>query len=85
MYICEAIGNKHFLWFRNLLDTHFEGAIAQATYEISAGKIEGINQRIKTLHRHDYAYPDDEYFFLKLFDMSRKEYVRNPVLFLSRR
>ena len=43
-----------------------------------AGKIEGINQKIKTLRRHGYGYPDDEYFFLKLFDMSRQDYVRNP-------
>jgi len=38
---------------------------------------EGINQKIKTLRRHAYGYPDDEYFFLKLFDMSRQGYVRN--------
>ncbi|MGE4455078.1 MAG: hypothetical protein AB7D92_11170 [Sphaerochaeta sp.] len=25
------------------------------------------------------TYPDDDYFFLKLFDASRKGYVRNPV------
>lgn len=25
-----------------------------------------------------YGYPDDEYFFLKLFDMSRRGYERNP-------
>ena len=60
--ICEATGNKHLLWF---------------TYKISSGKIEGINQKIKTLRRHGYGYPDDEYFFLKIMDMSRKKYVRN--------
>ena len=78
MDICEATGNDHLLWFRKLLDTHFEGIIAHATYKLSAGKIEGINQKIKTLRRHGYGYPDDEYFFLKLFDMSRQDYVRNP-------
>ena len=78
MDICEATGNEHLLWFRKLLDTHFEGVIAHATYKLSAGKIEGINQKIKTLRRHGYGYPDDEYFFLKLFDMSRQDYVRNP-------
>jgi transposase len=77
MVVCEATGNTHLLWFRKLLDEHFEGIIAHATYQISAGKIEGINQRIKTLRRHGYGYPDDEYFFLKLFDMSRQDYVRN--------
>ncbi|MFA7087276.1 MAG: transposase, partial [Aliarcobacter sp.] len=46
--------------------------------DISAGKIEGVNNRIKTLRRQGYGYPDDDYFFLKLFDASRKDYVRNP-------
>ena len=75
--ICKATGNKHLLWFGKLLESHFEGIIAHATYKISAGKIEGINQKIKTLRRHGYGYPDDEYFFLKIMDMSRKAYVRN--------
>jgi transposase len=75
--ICKATGNKHLLWFGRLLDSHFEGIIAHATYKISSGKIEGINQKIKTLRRHGYGYPDDEYFFLKIMDISRKEYVRN--------
>ena len=75
--ICEATGNKHLLWFGKLLDTHFEGIIAHATYKISSGKIEGINQKRRTLRRNGYGYPDDEYFFLKIMDMSRKKYVRN--------
>ena len=75
--LCKATGNGHLLWFGNLLDSHFEGIIAHATYKISAGKIEGINQKIKTLRRHGYGYPDDEYFFLKIMDASQKEYVRN--------
>ena len=32
---------------------------------------ESINNKIKTLRRQAYGYPDDEYFFLKLFYMSR--------------
>ncbi len=75
---CEATGNPHLLWFERLLSNHFEGIIAHATYDISAGKIEGINNKIKTLRRQGYGYPDDEYFFLKLFDMSRRSYERNP-------
>ena len=78
MGICEATGNKHFQWFSKLLDSHYTGIMAHADYNISAGKIEGINQRIKTLRRQGYGYPDDEYFFLKLFDISRQPYVRNP-------
>lgn len=75
--ICEATGNPHFLWFKQLLKKHFDGIISHATYQISSGKIEGINQKIKTVRRQGYGYPDDEYFFLKLFDISRKDYVRN--------
>lgn len=77
MDLCEATGNSHLLWFKRLIDSHFEGIIAHATYKISAGKIEGINNKIKTMRRQGYGYPDDEYFFLKLFDLSRKDYVRN--------
>ena len=77
MDICLASGNPHLLWFGELLYNHFEGIIAHATYNISASKIEGINNKIKTIRRQCYGYPDDEYFFLKLFDISRRKYVRN--------
>ena len=30
------------------------------------------NQKIKTVRRQSYGQPDDEYFFLKLFDDSRQ-------------
>lgn len=75
--LCEASDNDHLEWFGRLLLNHFEGIIAHATYKISSGKIEGINNKIKTLRRKGYGYPDDDYFFLKLFDSSRKTYVRN--------
>lgn len=76
--LCEATDCKPLRWFGRLLTNHFEGIIAHATYPISSGKVEGTNQRIKTLRRQGYGYPDDEYFFLKLFDMSRTGYTRNP-------
>ena len=69
--LCANSGNKHMEWFWRLLVRHFDGIISHATYHISAGKIEGINNKIKTLRRQAYGYPDDEYFFLKLIDMSR--------------
>ena len=77
MALCHGTGNDHFLWFERLLDRHFEGIIAPATYKISTGRLEGINNKIKTLRRQGYGYPDDDYFFLKLFDASRKVYIRN--------
>ena len=69
--LCEESGNKHLLWFARLLKNHFDGIVSHADYKISSGKIEGINNKIKTLRRQAYGYPDDEYFFLKLFDISR--------------
>ncbi len=55
-----------------LLYNHFEGVAAHASYGISTGKLEGINNKIKTIRRMGYGYPDDEYFFLKIIDFSRK-------------
>lgn len=69
--LCSQSGNRHLQWFERLLLNHFEGIIAHATIKISSGKIEGINNKIKTLRRQAYGLPDDEYFFLKLFDVSR--------------
>ena len=50
MDICKATANPHFLWFERLLSNHFEDIIAHATYDISAAKIEGINNKIKTMN-----------------------------------
>ena len=75
---CKATENIHFLWFARLLEKHFTGIIAHATFRISSGKIEGINNKIKTLRRQAYGIPDDEYFFLKVVDASYRPYVRNP-------
>ena len=71
--ICEASQNCHLLWFKRLLTSHWDGIISHATYMLSSGKIEGINNKIKTLRRQGYGYPDDEYFFLKLMDASRQK------------
>lgn len=73
--LCNETKNEHFIWFANLLSNHFEGIMAHATIKITSSKIEGINNRIKTIRRMGYGYPDDEYFFLKIIDMSR----RNPL------
>ena len=77
--ICRETGNSHFRWFANLLENHFEGIIAHATYQLSSSKVEGTNNLIKTVRRQAYGYPDDDYFFLKVFDASRRTYVRNPL------
>ena len=71
--ICEGTKNTHFASFAKLNRNHWEGLITHAVLRLSNGKIEGINNRIKTVRRMGYGYPDDEYFFLKLMDMSRSQ------------
>lgn len=75
--ICESEDNKHLKWFSNLLINHYDGIICKAEHKITSGKIEGINNKIKTLRRMCYGLPDDEYFFFKLMDLSRVKYQRD--------
>ncbi|MCI6906410.1 MAG: transposase, partial [Succinatimonas sp.] len=35
--------------------------------------VEGTNNLIKSIRRNGYGYPDDDYFFLKVYDQSRRE------------
>jgi transposase len=72
-YIQRKNHENETAWFGRMLENHFDGIIAHARFRISAGKIEDINNRIKTIRRMGYGYPDDEYFFLKLIDMSRSK------------
>lgn len=69
--VCRGTGNKHFERFARLLESHIDGIVAHARYPISSGKVEGLNNKIKTVRRKSYGFADDEYFFLKLFDISR--------------
>ncbi|MCD5543842.1 transposase, partial [Lactobacillus delbrueckii] len=70
--ICKATKNSHFIWFARLLYRHLRGIYTFAKYGISTGKLEGINNKIKTERRKGYGYPDDECFFLRLMELSRK-------------
>ena len=51
---------------------------AEEIYSLSSGKVGGTNDTIKTIRRQGYIYPDDNYFFLKVFDASRRIYIRSP-------
>ena len=75
---CRATRNTHFQWFARLIENHYEGIMAHASLQIASGKIEGINNKIKVIRNQAYGIPDDEYFFLKVMDASRRTYIRNP-------
>ena len=71
--LCKSTNNDHFLWYASLIENHIEGIVWHARHPISTGKLEGINQMIKTERRKGYGYPDDEYFFLRLMEASRRK------------
>lgn len=50
--------------FAELKEKRLEGLIAHATYPISTGKLEGLNNKIKVAKRVGYGYRNDDYFFI---------------------
>ena len=78
---CRDTENEHFRSFADLLETHIDGICAHAKFQISSGKVEGVNNLVKTTRRKAYGYGDDEYFFLKLFDASRRMVDRDRLAF----
>lgn len=71
--VCRLTENKHFAWFAKLLEDHLEGITSHADYPNSSGKVEGMNNKIKTIRRKSYGLPDTTYFFLKIMDASRRK------------
>lgn len=58
--------------FNKMIETRMDGILSRVRYPISNGPLEGLNNMIKVTKRVAYGYRDDEYFFYKLFDKSRK-------------
>lgn len=50
--------------FAELKEKRLPGLIAHAEYNISTGKLEGFNNKIKVSKRIGYGYRDDAFFFL---------------------
>jgi transposase len=63
--------NEHFCRYANFLAKHIQGIISHARYHISSGMVEDFNNKIKTMRRKAYGFNDDEYFFLKIIDISK--------------
>jgi transposase len=56
------------------LRIHARGILAYADYPITSGKMEGINNKIKTLTKRSYGFHDQNYFILKLFSLHHSKY-----------
>ena len=75
---CRGTGDPHFNKFANLLERHSEGIVSHAKFHISSGMIEGINNKSKMIMRKAFGFRDDDYFFLKIIDSSRKRTKQSP-------
>ena len=53
---------------------HRDGILAWYDYRISNGKLEGINNKIKTMKRQAYGYRDLDFFKLKLLSLHDATY-----------
>ena len=49
--------------------SHASGILSWWKHPISNGRMEGINNKVKTLLRQTYGLRDDRYFVLKLYGL----------------
>jgi len=56
------------------LRTHASGILAYAEHPITSGKLEGINNKIKTLTKRSYGFRDETFFILKLLSLHHAKY-----------
>lgn len=56
------------------LRTHASGILAYADHRITSGKLEGINNKIKTLTKQSYGFHDQNFFILKLLSLHHSRY-----------
>ena len=71
-YYLQVTGTKVLEPLRKLAQSlirHFTGIINFFDHPITNGRIEGINNKIKTMKRQAYGYRDNEYFKLRLLHL----------------
>jgi len=56
------------------LRAHATGILNYFKHRISTGKLEGINNKIKTLKRKAYGYRDETFFVLKLYSLHESKF-----------
>ena len=56
------------------LRSHLSGILAYADHPITSAKLEGINNKIKTLTKRSYGFHDQNFFILKLLSLHHAKY-----------
>jgi len=60
--------------FATMLAAHRIGILNYFDHQISTGKVEGINNKIKVLKRMVYGYRNLEYFKLRIYFINKAKY-----------
>jgi transposase len=74
---CDKAGQTgigQMLKMAKTLRTHAAGILTYAAYPITSGKLEGINNKIKTLTKRSYGFHDQNFFILKLLSLHHSKY-----------
>jgi transposase len=69
-----ATGVKQLAQMAKTLLTHWTGVLNWWDHRINNGKMEGTNNKIKTLTRQAYGYRDEDFFILKLLGLHESRY-----------
>ena len=67
-----SVGQLHQM--AKTLRVHASGILAYADYPITSAKLEGINNKIKTLTKRSYGFHDQNFFLLKLLSLHHSRY-----------
>jgi transposase len=70
--MARSTGYDELRKFSNLISRHWEGILARTEYPLSNGPLEGTNLLIKNIRRQSYGIRDDDYFFLKIWEATRR-------------
>ncbi len=74
---CDKAGQTgigQMLKMAKTLRTHASGILTYADHQIGSGKLEGINNKIKTLTKRSYGFHDENFFILKLLSLHHSKY-----------
>ena len=61
--------------FAHTLAAHRSGILAYYQHRISTGRLEGLNNKIKTMKRQAYGYRDQEFLKLKILGIHETKYA----------
>lgn len=77
-WIKEARGSgiRHMTRLADTIEQHMDGLLAYYDYKISSGKVEGINNKIKTIKRQAFGFRDNDYFKLRILSMHDDIYAK---------